>query len=101
MGWHAAGGRAIFASQLPGMEVLGLSGSAGGGPTTNRNLPIALGRARWHHRIAFCARMPSAVIRLTGAAPGGGMPPLAERERTLEHLFGRIRRVMSSERVWR
>ena len=106
MGWQAAEWSSnVRLLQLPGMEVLGLSGKCVQcGPTTNRNLPyVALGRARWHHRlIALRTHAQRTVIRLDPGQPqAGGMPPLAEREeRALEHLFGRIRRAAGSERVW-
>ena len=106
MGWHAAEWSSNFRLlMLPGMDVLGLSGKCVEcGPTTNRNLPyVALGRARWHHRlIALRTHAQRHVIRLDPGQPqAGGMPPLEEREeRALEHLFGRIRRAAGSERVW-
>ena len=86
------------------MDVLGLSGKClQCGPTTNRNLPyVALGRARWHHRlIALRTHAQRNVIRLdTGQPPAGGMSPLEESKgRALEHLFGRIRKAAGSERV--
>ena len=106
MGWHAAEWSSNFRLlTLPGMDVLGLSGKClQCGPTTNRNLPyVALGRARWHHRlIALRTHAQRNVIRLdTGQPQAGGMPPLEEsEERALEHLFGRIRKAAGSERVW-
>ena len=54
LGWQTAEWSSNFRLlMLPGMDVLGLSGKhLQCGPTTNRNLPyVALGRARWHHRL--------------------------------------------------
>jgi Domain of unknown function (DUF3482)/50S ribosome-binding GTPase len=106
LGWHAAEWSSNFRLlTLPGIDALALGGKyLQCGPTTNRNLPyVALGRARWHHRlIALRTHAQRNVIRLdTVPQQAGGMPPLEEsEERALEHLFAEIRKAAGSERVW-
>ena len=77
MGWHAAEWSSnIRLLMLPGMDVLGPSGRCVQcGPTTNRNLPyVALGRARWHHRLIALRTHAQRYCDppRPGAATGGG-----------------------------
>jgi hypothetical protein len=106
LGWQAAEWSSNFRLlTLPGIDALGLGGRyLQCGPTTNRNLPyVALGRARWHHRlIALRTHAQRNVMRLdTVPQQTGGLPPLEEsEERALERLFAEIRKAAGSERVW-
>ena len=84
------------------MDVLGLSGKCLQFPQPTAIYCIALGRARWHHRL-IALRTHAQAQRdppRHGQPLAGGMSPLEESEgRALEHLFGRIRKAAGSERV--